>query len=68
MEIDFKQIPTTKAVIDYVLQGPRCRDCADHFGICEQAGLPCDPMLARRAVRHVIERINYGIANGYLKP
>jgi hypothetical protein len=62
-----KVVPTSKRAVDWVLLGPRCRDCADHSGICEQTGLPCDPMLARRAVRHVIERVNYGLSEGTLR-
>lgn len=68
MAADYKQIPVTKAVLDYVMTGPRCRDCADNDGMCEHSGLPCDPVRARKAIRHVLERVNYGIANDYLKP
>ena len=68
MAADYKQIPVTQSVLDYVLAGPRCRDCADGDGVCEHTGLPCDPMRARKAIRHVLERVNYGIANGYLNP
>jgi hypothetical protein len=64
---DAKQIPATKQVVDFVLHGPMCRDCADADGVCERSGLPCDQMLARRAVRYVIERINYAIAHGNIK-
>jgi hypothetical protein len=62
-----KVVPTSKSAVDWVLRGPRCRDCADYLGICEQTGLPCDPTLARRAARHVIERVNYGLSEGYIE-
>lgn len=61
-----KQVPATKEVIDFVLQGPICRDCAYQDGICPTNGFPCDPTSARKLVRSVLERINYGIANGYI--
>jgi len=68
MVVNYKQIPTTKAVLDYIMAGPHCRDCADGDGVCASTGLPCDPVQARKAIRYVLVRVNYGIANGYLKP
>ena len=44
MAAGYKQIPVTKAVLDYVLAGPRCRDCADNNGTCETTG----PVLWRK--------------------
>lgn len=68
MPADYKEIPTTSAVLDFVMDGPRCRDCADNDGVCERSGLPCDPARARKAIRYVLTRVNYGIANDFLKP
>jgi len=55
-----------KETLRYVLQyGGRCRDCADHFGICPNSGLPCAE--TGKAVQWVIDAINYGVEAGYLK-
>jgi len=35
--------------------GPRCRDCADNFGICENTGLPCDP---QKAAEEKVKRLH----------
>ncbi len=52
--------------IDYVLRyGGRCRECADHLGICP-SGLPCDVDDAKTAIRHVLKALNYGISHGFL--
>lgn len=54
--------------IDYVLKyGGRCRECADHHGLCPN-GLPCDVDDAKTAIRWVLKALNYGIANGFLQP
>jgi hypothetical protein len=58
-------IPVTKEVVSYIARyGPRCRDCADEFGICPSSGLPCGD--AAKAIRHVLEAYNYGLKHGYL--
>lgn len=55
------------AEIDYIMRyGGRCRGCADEDGVCPSRGLPCDPEDARRAIRHVLNALNYGRAHGYL--
>lgn len=52
--------------IDYVLRyGGRCRDCADHHGLCP-SGLPCDVDDAKTAIRWVLKALNYGIVNGFV--
>lgn len=57
----------TAAVVAYVGRyGSRCRDCADEFGICPSSGLPCDPDVADRAIRHVLDAVRYGLTHGYL--
>lgn len=60
-------IPVTKEVVEFcVMYGGRCRECADADGICPHSGLPCaEP---DKAIRHVLNAYNYGVANGFLKP
>lgn len=59
-------IPVDDETLSYVMQyGGRCRDCADHFGVCP-GGLPCESDEAKGAIRHVLRAINYGMANGFL--
>lgn len=67
MTQDYKPVPITEAVVDYVLRGSFCRDCADADGVCPNSGLPCDER-AKQAVRYVLARLHYGIVNGFLKP
>lgn len=56
-----------KETLDYVIRyGGRCRDCADHFGICPNSGLPCAE--SGKAIKWVIDAINYGTGMGYIKP
>jgi len=60
-------VRATDEVVGYVMRyGGMCRDCADENGICPRAGLPCESAPARKAVRHVIEAVNYGLRHGYL--
>lgn len=60
-------VEPTEAVVGYVIRfGGTCRGCADENGICPSAGLPCDSTSARKAARHVIDAINYGLHHGYL--
>lgn len=60
-------VRATEEVVGYVMRyGGMCRDCADENGICPRAGLPCESSPARKAVRHVIEAVNYGLRHGYL--
>lgn len=50
----------------YVSQfGGFCRDCADNRGVCPNSGLPCDDRL--KAIKWVIDAINYGAEHGFLK-
>jgi len=56
-----------KDTLDYVIRyGGRCRECADHFGICPNSGLPCAE--SGRAIKWVIDAINYGAGMGFIKP
>jgi hypothetical protein len=52
------------ATVSFVDHGPMCRDCADEDGICPSTHLPCED--AEKAIRYVVERINYGLANGFI--
>ena len=62
----WRPIQFTEELAAYVVRyGGRCRDCADHDGVCP-GGLPCDPSQARDAVLHVVQALNYGFAHGYL--
>lgn len=55
-----------KETIDYVARfGARCRDCADCNGVCPGSGLPCGE--GRKAIKWVVDAINYGVANGFLR-
>lgn len=55
--------------VGYVLRyGGACRDCADADLICPSSGLPCDPAAARKAIRRVLEAVDYGERNGFLHP
>jgi len=59
-------LPITDEWLDYIGRwGGRCRECADHDGLCPK-GLPCGREEAHAAIRHVLEAVNYGIAHGYL--
>lgn len=61
-------VPITKDAVSYVLRyGGMCRGCADEDGVCPSSGLPCDVPQAERAIRHVLEAVNYGVKNGFLK-
>lgn len=58
-----------QATVDYVSRyGGMCRDCADEDGICPTSGLPCAGAERQKAIRHVIEAVNYGLKHGYLQP
>lgn len=58
-------IEVTNEVVSYIARyGGRCRDCADEDGICPTSGLPCEGYI--KAIRHVLEALNYGVANGYI--
>lgn len=58
-------IEITNEVVSFISRyGGRCRDCADEDGICPTSGLPCEGYI--KAIRHVLEALNYGMANGYL--
>lgn len=62
------EIPMDEETVRYVSRwGGFCRDCADMAdeGVCPYSGLPCGDR--DRAVRHVIEALNYGYKHGYLK-
>jgi len=60
-----KKISDDYITVEYInAYGGRCRDCADHGGVCPNNGLPCDGR--HQAVEHMIAAINYGWANGYL--
>lgn len=64
--VGWRPIPTDDETLSYVLRyGSRCRECADHFGVCPK-GLPCEPDEARKAIKHVIDALNYGYLHGYL--
>jgi hypothetical protein len=53
--------------LDYVMQyGGRCRDCADHDGICPGDFMPCDTGTKRSAVAWVIGALEYGRKHGYI--
>lgn len=59
-------IPCTQEVIDYVSKyGGKCRECGDNVGVCPHSGLPCGG--SKKAVRHVIQALNYGLANGFIR-
>ena len=45
--------------------GGDCRDCADNRGVCPNSGLPCAER--GKAIKWVIDAINYGAGMGYLK-
>lgn len=52
--------------VEYALRyGGRCRDCADHLGVCPGSGLPCNVDDARRAIKHVLDAIDYGTKHAY---
>lgn len=58
-----------KSAVDFVMQyGGRCRDCADHAGICPNRNLPCEPEDARKAIEHVLAAVDYGVTRGLLAP
>ena len=59
---------TSDRTIDYVMQyGGRCRDCADHDGICPNSNLPCDPDDRKEAITRVLDAAKYGITHGYIE-
>jgi hypothetical protein len=63
-----KPVAPTDAEIEYVASfGGRCRDCADEDGICPHSSLPCEPELARKAIRSVITALRYGNFHGYVE-
>lgn len=56
-----------KETLDYVNRyGGNCRDCGDHRGVCPNSGLPCKDR--EKAIKWVIDAINYGVGAGYLTP
>lgn len=63
---DWRGIEASDEVINYVARyGGMCRDCADEDGVCPNSGLPCRG--SDKAIRHVINALNYGFWHGYLK-
>lgn len=63
----WRSIPATDETVEYVSRyGGRCRDCADNFGTCPGTNLPCVPADAHKAIRHVLNAINYGFEHGFL--
>lgn len=63
----WRSIPVTDETVEYVSRyGGRCRDCADNFGTCPGTNLPCVPAEANKAIRHVLNAINYGFEHGFL--
>lgn len=61
-----KDLLPSKETLAYVQQfGGRCRDCADFHGVCPNSGLPCAER--RKAIKYVIDAINYGTKHGFLK-
>ncbi|MDR3502906.1 MAG: hypothetical protein P4L79_10010 [Legionella sp.] len=57
---------TAEDTLRYVLRyGGNCRDCELMDGeICSTSGLPCRG--SRKAVKWVLDALNYGVSNGYL--
>lgn len=61
------RIPVTDENLRYVSRyGGFCRDCADENGTCPVKGLPCDFTESKKAIRRVLEAINYGIEHDFL--
>lgn len=59
-------IPVTQEVVNYIARyGGMCRDCADENGVCPRSGIPCGGH--DKAIRHVLDAYNYGVANGFLR-
>lgn len=61
-------VPITGEVIRYVqrYQGRNgCRDCADEAGFCPSTGIGCGE--SDKAIRFVLEAVNYGVSHGYLR-
>jgi hypothetical protein len=55
-------------IVEYVAQyGGRCRDCADEDGICPSSGLACDTAVERKAIKFVVERLQYGVGHGFIR-
>jgi hypothetical protein len=62
-----RAIPTDDETVRYIGRyGGMCRDCADEDGVCPGSGLPCDGNACDRAIRHVIDALNYGHKHAYL--
>lgn len=58
-----------KAAINYALRyGGMCRDCADTRvpGICDTSGMPCDPSVCEKVIRHALGAWRYGIKHGFI--
>jgi hypothetical protein len=63
------EIPEDKTAIDYALRyGGMCRDCADSSvrGICDNSGMPCDPRVCEKVIRHALGAWRYGIKHGFI--
>lgn len=57
----------TFSPVDFVMQyGGRCRDCADHDGVCPGDFMPCHNGTKRSAVAWVIGALEYGRKHGYI--
>ena len=56
-------------VADYAMHhGGRCRDCADHMGVCPNSGMSCDPVERRQAIEMVLKAVDYGFSKGFIPP
>lgn len=58
-----------ESCIRYALRfGGMCRDCADTRvqGICDHSGMPCDPEICRKVLRHALAAWRYGVKHGYI--
>jgi hypothetical protein len=63
------EIPQDKTAIDYALRyGGMCRDCADArvHGICDNSGMPCDPRICEKVIRHALGAWRYGVKHGFI--
>jgi hypothetical protein len=64
--LQVEQVEVTDELVRYIGRyGGFCRDCADEDGICPKSGLPCDER-SSKAIRFVLEALNYGMANGFV--
>jgi hypothetical protein len=68
LEYGLDAILTRERHIEYVARfGGMCKDCDYAHGRCFVNGLPCETDEKRKAIRHVLTAVMYGLKHGFIQ-